>query len=292
MAASIGTYGKLAIGDTSTVDTRLQYGPESVLLDQAVMDGNLLRGTRAHDSTVMRDGLIRVGGPISLQPTAAEWVDLLPWIMGGTPTGTTTKTFPFAELLPAKYLSIDRVIKVFQYDGCKVDTATFRAVKGGFLDLTLDVVGIGETVNNAGTFPAISLRTDAPFIFHDLTITVGGTPVKCDEYTLTIRHMIDRERFLSGALTLSEVNALDREVTLTTRLPYGDYSAQYAAGLAAGVAVVATFTNGAKTMVHTFAKVHFNKQSPTTPGRQEIMFPLSGRAGKSGADEVVITVTP
>ncbi|MGL6094458.1 MAG: hypothetical protein ACRC7O_01485, partial [Fimbriiglobus sp.] len=125
-------------------------------------------------------------------------------------------------------------------------------------------------------------------------ITVGGVSVKADEFSITVKHFIDRERFLSGSLTLTEVNALDREVSFSTKLPYGDHAAIYNSGNAAGAAIVLSGTNGGATFGMSMPKVHFPREMAATPGRQELFLPINGLASMSTAstDEIAITLNP
>jgi hypothetical protein len=156
MAGYWGYVSQLGIGTTSTVDQRLDYLSESLACQEEFPDTGGLRGTRSHAVERVRAGIRRVAGTITLQPTAVELSYLLPWILGANASGTT---YALADALQSRYVSVDRGAKVFLYDAVWVDSATFRATQGSPLSVTLNLVGSDETVNNAGTFPSLTLDT-------------------------------------------------------------------------------------------------------------------------------------
>ena len=291
MAASIGTYGKLGIGSTSTVDKRIRYKDEDLVARLGLIDGNEINGVLDRNIELMRDGEIRVGGPVNLIPNAVELTYLLQYIMGGTPTGTPAVSYPLtqANTLPSFFTTIDRVIKVFTYAGCKIDKATFRATQGGPLELSLDIVGISASEAAAGSFPAITLDlTNGPFVFRDLTMTVAGTTVKAKEFTLTIDNMLNKDRFFNSQ-TLQSIDQEDRKITFATSLPYGDHQALKAGFTSAGTAVVATFTNGGAVLIFNMVKVAIPYTDPGTPGKSELMLSAVGDAMASGSTAALVT---
>lgn len=291
MAAAQGFAALLGIGATSTVDKPLEFLSESLALDEELVDSNGIRGTRSHISEVVRQGIRRVGGNITLCPHPTELAALLPYILGANASGTT---FALAETLQSFYASVDRVLKVFTYSGCVVSKAVFSGSAGQPLNLSLEIVGIDESVGNAGSFPSLTLDTTTTmYMFHDLVLIVGGTTYQCFDFELTIDNMVDAERFLNSQTRVS-IPAQDRVVTLNTNLPYGDASAAYALSVG-GVAVTATFTNGATSLLFTLPKVQFPRKSPTVPGKSEIKLPLMGVARKSGSTkelEITLDSTP
>lgn len=297
MPASIGTFGKFGIGAASPVTQRLQYANESLLREDEVIDGNGIRGTRSSDIEMVSDSIIRVRGPVNLIPTAVELAAVLEWIMGGTPTGTPTVTYPLADTIPTKFVTIDRKAKVFTYTGVGVKKATFRAAKGTNLTLQLDLVGMTASAPaNAGTFPNLTLdKTTKPWVFHQLILDVDGTAnVSCASFELSVDNMIDEERFFNSQ-TLTAVNALDRVVMFSTAVPYGDYTALHAAMNAGsgGLSATAVFTCNGQVLTFSLPAVAIPWKDPETPGRVELMLPLAGRAYRSGTtDELSITLNP
>lgn len=284
MAGSYGTYGKFGIGTASPVTQRLQYADETCILDEEIVDGNGIRGTRSLSIEVVRGGVLRVGGPANFIPTALEWTYLLPWILGGAaPSGTGLLVYPMAEAVATRYVTIDRVTKVFTYDGVAVSRASWQCGQSQLLTCGLELIGLTETVGNAGTFPALNCDVSTnPFIWSDCVISVGGTSVSAKEASWSIDNVIDADRFFNSR-NLSAANGQNRVIRFDTMLPYGDYSALYGTGAAgAGAAVILTFTNGTQILKFTFPKVAIPKRSPNTGGKTEIMMPLGGQCYRSG----------
>ncbi len=291
MSASIGTYGKLGIGTTSTVDKRIRYKDEDLTAKLELIDGNEINGMLDHDIELMRDGAIKVDGPINLMPNAVEMSYLLQWILGGTPSGTPAVSYPCTQTnnLPSKFVTIDRVIKVFTYAGVKVKKAVFKATQGGVLELSLELLGQTATEAAAGSFPAITLDlTNGPFVFRDLTITVAGVTVTPKEFTLTIDNMLIEDRFFNSQ-TLVSIDQPDRKITFETSLPYGDFQALKSGFTSAGTAVVATFTNAGAILIFNMVKVAIPYTDPGTQGKTEIMLPVSGDAMASGSTAALVT---
>lgn len=286
MAGAWGYPGQLGISTSNPVDARFDFLSENLVCNEEFPDTGGLRGTRSHVIERVRAGLRRVGGTITMQPTAVEWAALLPWILGGTPSETT---YPLADALTSRYVTVDRVAKVFTYSGCFVDSATIRGSQGQPLQLTLNLVGSDETVGNAASFPSLTLDTTTnAFMFHDCVISVASTEYQSRDFEITINNHIDRERFFNSQVLSLTTSPMDRHISSRFSLPYGDAVAAYNTG-AAGVAVSVTATNGAVSLAFSMAKVAFPRRSPMVAGRQEIMLPLEGMAYRSGSTLELVT---
>lgn len=285
MSASQGSQARLGIGTTATVDQAYDFKSESLVCNEDFYDPDGIIGSREHFSERVRRNVRSIGGSITLEPNSIELANLLPWILGANASGTT---FALADTLPSRYVSFDRVAKVFVYDGCVVNRATFSASEGGPLSLSLDLIGVDETVNNAGTFPSINISVAAgPYMMSDLVISLGGTPYNFREFSLTIDNMLE-VRYLNS-LVATSITPRNRQTSVSLRGPYGDQTALYGQALA-GVAVTATFTNSTLSTVFTMPAVQFPKQSPNVSGKNEIYLPLTGIARKSGST-ASLTVT-
>ena len=285
MSAAQGSQAKFGIGTTSTVDQAYDFKSESIACTEDFYDPDGIIGSREHLSERVRTNIRHIGGPVTLEPNSIELANLLPWILGANASGTT---FALSDTLPSRYVSIDRITKVFTYSGCVVNRATFSASEGGPLVVNLDLVGVDETVNNAGTFPSLTISTAAgPYMLSDLACTVGGTTYNFREFSITIDNMLET-RFLNS-LTATSITPRDRMTSVMLRGPYADQSALYGLSVA-GVAVVATFTNSTLSTVFTMPAVQFPRRSPTVPGKSEIYLPLQGIARKSGST-ASLTVT-
>lgn len=288
MAAARGMMTQLGIGATVPVTTRLDFQREGLKNTEEIIDGNGLRGTLSSNVDRTRVGLQRIGGTISLMPNVVELAAVLQWVLGGTPTGVGTVTYPVSDTLFTRAVSVDRIAKVFSYPAAGVDKATFRASQGECLTVDLDLVGTTESVGNAGTFPALSIDTaSGPWIYSDAVITIGGTTVTPKNIEISVSNVIDRDRYFNSNTIASLVNH-DRQVMFSCLLPYGDQSAIYDSG-SGGVTVVCTFTNGTNILTFSMVEVVFPKDSPNAEGRSEIMLPISGRAYQTASTKEIVT---
>lgn len=292
MAGSYSYATQLGIHTADPVTARFDFQRESLVQAVEHRDTNGLRGTRSHSVERNLESLKRVGGQIVLQPNVVELGLVLPWIFGTAGSGSGTVTYALADTIPTRYVAIDRVAKVFTYAGVGVDTATFSASQGEPLELSLDCFGQTETVGNAGTFPALSIDlTTKPWMFHNLVLSIASTTYNCRDFSCTVRNFIDSDRFFNSQ-TLTAVSAMDREITISATLPYGDATAVYTSGMAAGgVAAVATFTNSdSDVLTMTFVKVAAPSLSPVVEGpRSEVFLRFSGTAFKSSTTEPLVT---
>jgi hypothetical protein len=288
MSAALGMISKLGIDSTDPVAKRFDFADGTQIgADEEFIDGNGLRGTLSHDISRVRRGNRRVSGQINMQPNAVELSYLLQWILGGSPTGSGTVTYPLADTLVTRYVAVDRnASTLFTYDAVAVDRATFRADQGSPLSLNLDVVGKDET--QSGSFPSLTIDTaNGPFIFTDCVVVIGGTTVDIRNFELVVENKIDRDRFFNSA-TLVTPNKQDRQIMFRTELPWGDYYALYNTG-PSGVAITLTFTYGSAVLAFSLVKVAFPRKPFPPMGRRENMFMLEGNAYKSGSTLELVT---
>lgn len=292
MSAAIGSLAKLGIDTANPVTKRFDFQSDTLAMNEEVINANGVRGTTSHSVERIRAGLRRIAGAIVFKPTSQELANLLPWITGGTVTGTTTKTYPLADALAEYYVTSDRVMKVYTYAGCKPDVTIIRGRRGEAIEMELQLVGRTETVANAGTFPAITIDTTTyPFVFADLSVSVGGTAgILAREVTITVNRFIDKDRFFAGSNDLTSAETVNREIMVEMVVSYGDHATIYGTGLAtSGLAVVCTFTNGSAVWTMTFAAVIFPRETPPVEGRTEEFLTIRGQAFQVGSTLEMVT---
>lgn len=287
MAAAQGFAAHLGIDTADPVTKEYEFLSESIALTEEFVMSEGIRGERSRPKEAVRQGTRRVGGSIRMRPTPVQLAALLPHVMGLAASGTT---FALGDTFSDLYVTVDRVGKVFTYNGCKIDKAIFRGSAGQPLEMELQILGKDETVGNAGTFPSLTIDiTTSMFMFSDLVLSIGGTAYEAFDFELEIDNMLDPDRVFNS-LTRSSIPVTDRAVRIGTNLPYGDATAAYNSGVA-GVAVTATFTNGATSILFTLPAVLFPRESPTVQGKSEIRLPLRGEAKKSSSTkELTITL--
>ncbi len=297
MAGVYGVGTKLCVADSlPTSPKHLDFSSESLRLSRGFVDTNGFKGTRTRMAARSRLSVKRVGGSITLTPTPVELAYLLPKILGAAAVSTT---YALAETLPTFDCWVKRgsgSLDLFKYAGCGVTRATFVGRAGQALELTLDIIAQTETQADASTYPAGAIdTTTAPFVFEDLLFYLAALgEKKITDFTLVVDNAIDAERFLNSA-TLVSVQPTDRTITWTVNVPYGDTPTAYQPQLdstGAGVASVATFTNGTVSCQFTSTYVQYAAASPTVNGRGEVVTPLVGvaRGTTTANDELSVTL--
>lgn len=282
MAAGMGAQAQFGAGSADPVTEKYELVSGDIRATDEHVRSNGITGTRSHFAARTRAGLKRVSGDFTLHPNVDELITWMPRVMGASSV--------LAETIDAWVASIDKVTKVMVYSGMMVSKATFSGQAGGPLTMALQVEGTDVTVNSAGTFPSLTISTVPHFMFHDCVISVGGTTYRFKSWQLEIDNVPDAERFLNSRTRIS-IPLKDRIVNVTLDAPYGDNSALYALGTT-GARVICTFTNGSDIAVFDNVLVQFPLDEPALNGKEEIMLPLRGQAGKSGSTaELVVTLT-
>lgn len=287
MGASEGYASAIAIDAGSTPTLCYEFMSESMQKRTSIIDGSGLRGSRSHRSERTRFGNSTVGGTLTFEPSPEELALLLPWIMGAAGSGTT---YALAETLPTRNITIDKVAKVMKYTNCVVNRATFSGSEGQPMMLTVDVVGVDETIGNAGSFAATTYTNTAPFMFTDsvATLVAGARNVKT--WSVVIDNALDVLWY--NSVNATDITPRDRIISFSCQNPYTsaetDLYNQTLLGTSNSTLVLA-FANYSLTF--TFATLQFPSMSPVVSGRTEIPLILSGIARSvSTTKELVITL--
>lgn len=258
MAEKVGVFNKLYLsaGASDASYTELEFlDGSSIGLQEQFADSNGMTGSRTRTAARTRQGIRQVGGTLNFQPTPLELDLLLPWALGGT---KSTNSIPLAETVPARWLKTYRDGVYHIYDGVKVESITFQCSEGSLLSVSLSVVGIDEAESVAPTTPTAFDVATSPYIMHDAVATVSATAYPFRSYQLSLSNGLEVRH--NNSQTPTSIHATGRQVSVGFGLPYGDASALYGSAVG-GVAVVATFTNGNRSLVLSTPKV----QVPRTP---------------------------
>lgn len=287
---AMGHQAQLAMKAALPFDTSAEayeFTRESLVKQQSHVETGGIRGTRSHISENVSLGPYKVGGQIVMHPTPSQLANLLPRMLGAAASGNT---FALAETVPAFQVQIDRKTKVFTYTDCKVNRAMFRSSAGNPLELTLDIEGLTESVGAAGTFPALTLSTQQPYMHHQAAITLVGATREVDGIEITIDNGLLVDRF-NNSITRTALPEGDRIIRFACDCPFSaDEVALYnqAVGGSAGSVV---WTNGDYSLTFAFAKLQVPDHSPSVPGRsKEIPLRLEMTARMSGSTrELIVT---
>ena len=294
MSAAITALAKLCVADSADLATgplRLDFIDFDPGVTRELRDMNGTRGKYDKDTERVRENRQTVAPRFRSEPTALELAALLPWVLGGTPSGSGAVSYPLGDATPAKYVRFDPSAGTrwqLAGVGVGVDAMTLRASSGEPLTIDLDLVGQTHT-NPVGAFPALALDVSTqPFIMSDAALTWNGTTRQVRDLTFSVRNNIDRTRFLNS-LTLTALNKLARQVSWGVELPSGDYDPLWDSGVA-GASLSVVFTNGGTALTLTSPSVRFPGRNSQHPFQGEGMLRLDGEAFASGGNPS-LTVT-
>lgn len=278
MAEQVGTFDKIWISADDTTYTALEFLDGTTLgAVETFTDSNGIRGTRQHGVLRVRRTQRMTQGSLQFAPSATELDTLLPWILG---TAENADVFALAETVPARYIKTYRDGTKHLYDGLKVNRATFAFSEGAPLTLTCEVVGVDEATDGDAT-EADTIDDDAgPYVLSDCALTVGGTTYAFRSGQITIDNMLEVK--FNNSVTPSAIHATDLEVGVALTLPYGDATALYGSAIG-GVAVVATFTNGNRSLAITCSGVSTPKSPIPIGGRRARDLTWQGVARRTGS---------
>ncbi len=287
-----GWQGQLGIDTNNPVTARFNFETSTLGRNDEFTDHEGIRGTLDHDISRVRGGVEHVGGKITSYPTGIELANLLPFLLWGTPSGTS---YPISDTPSGPwFITVDKSDrtrgKVKTYANCLPDVWELSAEQGQSLKLDMDIVGQTEAVANANSFPSLSLDTGPYWQFFDSNggISVGGSPYNSRKVSVKCEYNIAKDRYLNSQ-TLASVTPRDRKITVSLSLPYGDAYSLYPTS-ASGTAVILTFTNGAHILTLNFIKVAFPPRSVENEGRdQEEMLTLVGEAKSSASTASLVT---
>lgn len=258
MAEKVGVFNRLWISagasDASYREFEFLDGT-SLGLQEGLVGGNGMNGSRTPHSERVRRGVRQTGGQLVFQPSPVEIDHLLQWALGGTKSGSS---IPLAETVPARWVKLYRDGEYRMYDGVKVDNLNLQCSEGGLLTLSLGVTGIDEVTSVAPTTPTAMDTTGGPYGIFDCVASIAATSYAFRSFQMTLNNALEVRH--NNSLTPSSIHATGRQISVGLSLPYGDASAVYGSS-EAGVAVVATFTNGTVSLALTFPKV----ATPRTP---------------------------
>lgn len=313
--ASLGVQANWGMGPANPVtiagEIDLENGGDQLKATRQRVETGGARGTRQRIHETTGDGMIVIAGDVAIIPTYTVLSNLLPMIMGGVKTGSSNPfTYPFAETnqnyggLQGFYITADRKAKVFTYAGVNVAKVVFSVQQGQALKMKLSLVAQTETPGNAGTFPAITVSTDSPFMWSTGVFTFNAVARSIKNATITIDNVPITDRF-NNSQTATQFPFTDFRVTVECDAPFtADETDLYNAALNADVTGSIAFTDtdavggpgniAAHTLTFNFGKLDWPAETPVVANRQEIPSKLHFTARKvtqgTPADSVSITM--
>ena len=225
-----------------------------------------MRGQLAHRSEDVAEGTYTVSGGISLRPRPEELRVLLPLMFGGAFATNTLEPAAVTDPFP---FSFDRKVKVFNYTGMKFASGSLVSSAGQTLTLSGQLEGTTQAIANAGTFPALDLSLQPPFMHHHAVITIDGSTFNTDDINLSVSHQPALDRFFNSQ-TRTEIPQGDRMISLSCKNPFttannDEYATLFSMALA-GVEASIVYTNGAYSLTIEFPCLQAAPQDPDPGG--------------------------
>lgn len=295
MAGAPTALAKLGFGESDPVDVALNFASFDPGVSRELGNFNGTRGKFWNDDNRMLETRHAVQPSFSSEPTAPELAVLLKWIMGGTPTGSTTKTYPWSNTAAARYLHFKpNVGEEWFLSEVGVNEANFTAASGGAL--TVDLGLIGKTSDATRTnFPSLTYDTTLqPFILSHLVFTVGGVARAVQDISFTVSGGIDTERFLNS-LTLTALLRVSASLGVSFSVPSGDNASQFWRSGVTGASATAVFTNPTTSAVFTldFPKLRYPGRSPGfSPGSEGFIRINAQPVSTAGGEPVTVSLNP
>lgn len=273
-------------------DVRYDFHSNTLSRKDEYIDTNGLRGTRARSVERNLDNIYRVNGQVRMFPTPTELRTLLPLCNGTAETGAGPYTYPLAETITGYTHVVDKVGKVFTYAGVLVSKYRIHGAQGNeAIGLDLDLLGTTESEGAAGSFAstAIDIATK-PWYYAQSALTIAGSSFTPQNWSISVDHHIDADRFFNSQTLSTGTNAMDRTIDFECVLPYGDSVAAYLTHSAAtGVAVIVTLTNGVYILTLSMVKVALKHMGVEINDRRELMLRVGGAAMKSSSTLELVT---
>lgn len=172
---------------------------------QPLIRSQVLRGNRNQTMPTLDE--IGVSGSIVIQPDVASIIYILKHLMGlpvTTGVGPYTHTFKVLSTIPPYGLTIEKVYadiaQVIRYIGCKLNKLSFDVTSGGYLQATLDFLGIDASVAVAALDAAPKLYAVQPFRLPRVTLSEGGSSMlTATRLSLSIENNITATKTLGNS---------------------------------------------------------------------------------------------
>jgi len=204
-----------------------------------------------------------------------------------------------ASSLPKLTFTVDRIVDVFGYVGCKLDSMSLEARSKDYLRATFSVKGYDEEEDDT---ESLSISTKRPFQFIDGAITVAEADyAEITSFTLNYNNNLEDDQFvMNGDDRQTEIEPQKRDINMTLEARYssitdGTRSTYFKTGTE--VAIEATFESTEEiedgynyTLTVSCPKCYITDASPNVSGPDRIMQSLSVKAAEGTNPAITITL--
>lgn len=258
---------------------------EGIRPEPDIQDFTGLSGVRGTSRTSRVCGNVPVGGDLNVHARQNIIGNWLYWAMGGgngaAPTLANTA-------LPSLTVAVDRIVKKFIANGCKVGTLELSSETNGPLTIHPTLVGMGYSDGAGGvTTPSYDDQVTYPILMHHgLTLTVGGNAIELHRFNATIENNLNMDHFVNSQYR-TVVPEGRREINLTLGLDWDTLTmvtraiwTNFLAGTTAQL--VARYSDGVHYVSFTFPYVRYTGAPLGTEGVGDIVFDVTAAVDDSG----------
>lgn len=296
MAGQIGYALESTPGTAVTVTRFLPLVSESISNEEGRLESDaIIANRRVLTSDQWKRGDIAISGDVQHELFGKQLGMLFEAMFGTrntTGAGPYTHTFTPGDL-KSMTVQVGRpdvagTVQPFTYAGCKVASWELACTAGEIATVGLSLVGMTET-----TATALATATYAtavkPLVYHEGTVTIGGSSAKVKAITISGDNGLDSERRFMGQRTIDEPLEADLrtyegsiEIEFNTLTEYNRYIA------GTEFACVLAFTAGTESVTITM-NIRYDGETPALGDRGILTQNLPFKAIASGADSTAIT---
>lgn len=268
-----------------------EYHNHNIRKEGRIIGGNGIRGTRSRFKLRHREGVSWFHGSIHMYISPADFVTLLPKMIGDSVSGTT---FSLAEDIPYFGILEKLDYNTMQIKDCKIDEWVLRSRAPAWMEegepdmlyLSLKIFGSDRTKGT--TWPATppTFGTNAanePYVISDCDagVTILGSVRAIEEFVLAGKNFLEPK--VVNSLLPHSIMPTDRKISFTVRVPWNsannDLDGQNPDGAAGSIA----FTNGSVSTTFNFANMHTPERGPTPErGKHQISLVLESICTATG----------
>lgn len=261
-----------------------------------------IRGVRSRFKAQTAQGVKRPGGAVVFDSWAKGLGLLFKHAVGSvtttTPGGginTRLHTFNIADALPVGLsLEVDKQTQAHRFLGSKINRLTIEARVGEPAKITTDFLSRDESLIGAPTAATYPTGNEL-LIFHQGVMLIAAAPVDVYDFRVVVENFLREDDFRSGSRLRQSLDARDRLVSGSFRIPYDAVTQYNNFKNLTAAALNLKFTGSIIEGVLPFfleidlPSVFYTGETPVTPGKEdEIVQPLAFEAHRDASDEVIL----
>jgi len=223
---------------------------------------------------------------VTMNPSPSELTTLLP-LFGFTLSGGV---YGLGDTLTTFTTVVDKVSKVHTFSNCVMGQAVLAGQRGAApVQLVADIYATALAEGSSFGSPT-ALDTDIVYAFHEGSLTLGGTSVPFDRFSLNIDPHPEVQ--WNNSRQATQICWTNRSIELSTSIPYGSGQTGYFTtpfSDSSGVSGTLGFTRGSQSESIAITNMKSVVRPPSVLNKGQIRLPLTYKCYDSTSGS---TVTP